>query len=281
MKHLKLFTFLPITIGIAILLLTSCGGNTETKDDSSSSSDEVSQKEVDPKSAKAHFASMGVKGIGPAKTEMQKEVEDIHTQIAKSDNPFVGYWVGKFGKNMINIIIYDVENGDAKGYSVCAGNYRPLKGSADQKGNFILNEPGDDKYDGKFEFTINADSKKLKGTWTPYSGKSAKSYTLNKRDFQYNIKNGDFSYASERVLTDDELMEFSEETLRIIRSEIYARYGYSFKEKDMRYYFEDREWYMPMSTDVREQLTEIEEQNIGLVYEYETYYAENYDEYGR
>ena len=279
MKHLKLFSFL-----FAILLLASCGGNNETTDGASSGGDEISQKEIDPKSAKAHFASMDVKSIGPAKTEIQKEVEDIHARIAKSDNPHVGYWVGKFGKNMINIIISDMEDNTVSGYSVCAGNYRALKGTVtvgQSTTSFVLNEPGDDQYDGKFEFTIDIGNNKLKGTWTPFSGKSAKSYTLNKRDFNYNIKNGDYSYASERVLTEKELMEYGEDELRTIRSEIYARYGYSFKEKDMRYHFEGKDWYMPMSTDVREQLSEIEEENIGLVYEYETYYEEYYDEYGR
>jgi len=273
MKQLKLFTFL-----FAILLLVSCGGNAEQG--SATNEDETTQKEIDPKSAKAKFASMDVKTIGPEKTATQQEVEDIHAQISKSDNPYVGYWVGKFGKNMINIIIYDVENEEAKGYSVCAGNYRPLKGSA-TKNSFALNEPGDDKYDGKFEFKIDLDSKTLKGTWTPFSGKNAKSYTLKKRDFQYNINNGDYSHISERLMEGDDLIEYREDELRTIRSEIYARYGYSFKEKDMRYYFEGKDWYMPMSTDVREQLTEIEEKNIGLIYEYETYYAEYYDEYGR
>lgn len=280
MKQLKLFTFI-----FATLLFVSCGGNAETESNTTTGADETTQKEIDPKSAKAHFASMNVKAIGPEKTEIQQAVEDIHARIAKSDNPYVGYWVGKFGKNMINIIISDVENGTASGYSVCAGNYRALSGTAKKKSanaySFALNEPGDDKYDGKFEFIIDVNTKILKGTWTPFTEKGAKSYTLNKKDFEYNAKNGDYSYASERVLTEEELMEYGEDELRTIRSEIYARYGYSFKEKDMRYHFESKDWYMPMSTDVREQLSEIEEQNIGLVYEYETYYDEYYDEYGR
>lgn len=279
MKRLKLFTFL-----FAILLLASCGGNTET-DNETASNDQTTPKEIDPKSAKAKFASLSAKEIGPEKTEIQQAVEDIHVRIAKSDNLYVGYWVGKFGKNMINIILSDVKNGVASGYSVCAGNYRALKGSAKKKGgnaySFVLNEPGDHKYDGKFEFTIDLNDENLKGTWTPFEGKNVKSYTLNKRDFSYNVKNGDYAYASERVIGEEELIEYSEEELRIIRSEIYARHGYSFTEKDMRYYFEGKDWYMPMSTDVREQFTAIEEENIGLLYEYEAYYEDYYNDFGR
>ena len=272
MKQFKLFTFL-----FAILLLASCGGNAEE-------SEEVTQKEINKNSAKAHFAAMSPKEYGPEKTEIQKEVENIHARIAKSDNPYVGYWVGKFGKNMINIILSDVEEGKASGYSVCAGNYRALKGTAKKKGansySFVLNEPGDDQYDGKFEFIIDLSSN-LQGTWTPFNGKKAKYYKLDKRDFKYNMNNGDYAYASRRLIEGEELMEFGEDELRTIRSEIYARHGYSFKEKDMRYHFEGKDWYMPMSTDIREQLSEIEEHNIDLVYEYETYYDEYYDEFGR
>jgi hypothetical protein len=280
MKQLKLFTFL-----FAVLLLTSCGGNAEAEGDTTTGNDETTQKEIDPKSAKAQFASTGIKEIGPEKTEIQQTVDDIHARIAKSDNPYVGYWVGSFGKNMINIILSDVEDGVASGYSVCAGNYRALKGTAKKKGenaySFILNEPGDDQYDGRFEFVIDLNDKNLDGTWIPFNGKKAKSYTLNNRDFVYDIKNGDYSFASEVVLKDNNLMEYQEDELRMIRSEIYARHGYSFKEKDIRYHFESKDWYMPMSTDVREKLTEIEEGNIGLLYEYETYYEEYYNEYGR
>ena len=66
-----------------------------------------------------------------------------------------------------------------------------------------------------------------------------------------------------------------------MRSEIYARHGYSFKEKDMRYLFESKDWYMPMSNDVREKLSKSEIANIDLIYEYETYVEEYYDDYGR
>ena len=48
-----------------------------------------------------------------------------------------------------------------------------------------------------------------------------------------------------------------------------------------RYYFEQKDWYMPMGLDIRDKLTDIEVQNIELIYEYESYYEEEYDYYGR
>lgn len=66
-----------------------------------------------------------------------------------------------------------------------------------------------------------------------------------------------------------------------MRNEIYARHGYCFKIKDMRYTFERRSWYMPVSTDIRDELTDTEVANIQLIDEYETYYDEYYNEFGR
>ena len=49
----------------------------------------------------------------------------------------------------------------------------------------------------------------------------------------------------------------------------------------MRYYFEDQDWYMPITTDIRTAITDVEVKNIELIYEYETYYEDNYDSFGR
>ena len=76
-------------------------------------------------------------------------------------------------------------------------------------------------------------------------------------------------------------MELDEWTLGYIRNEIYARHGYSFKNKGWRYEFEGLDWYVPVGIDIRDKLTDVEVANIGLIYEYESYYDDYYDEYGR
>jgi hypothetical protein len=45
--------------------------------------------------------------------------------------------------------------------------------------------------------------------------------------------------------------------------------------------FDSIDWYIPMGIDIRDKLTDIEVQNIDLVYTYEEYYNESYDDYGR
>ena len=78
-----------------------------------------------------------------------------------------------------------------------------------------------------------------------------------------------------------EAAETNEDELAKYRNEIYARHGYSFKNKKWRYYFEKMDWYIPMGLDIRDKLSDIEVQNIELIYEYESYYEEEYDYYGR
>ena len=57
--------------------------------------------------------------------------------------------------------------------------------------------------------------------------------------------------------------------LEVIRNSIYARHGYSFKNRKMRYIFDDNvDWYIPLSTDIRDQLTEIEIANNDLLKRY-------------
>ena len=201
-----------------------------------------------------------------------------------------GYWVGMFGENKINIALTEVlSDGTVKGYSVVSGNDRQFEGNYRQEGQtyfFTLREPGNDKYDGKFAFSINLDQPEaetsLKGKWTPYNSQlPAKTYSLSKRRYQYDPKAGQYPEASTRLLTEEEVQNLYKQELRIMRNEIYARHGYSFKMKDMRSHFDAEDWYMPLTTDVRNKLSKIEVRNSALIKEYEEYAQEFYDDDGR
>jgi len=48
------------------------------------------------------------------------------------------------------------------------------------------------------------------------------------------------------------------EDLEIMRNEIFARHGYCFKKKHLRKQFENKDWYIPNSVDIKNDLTEIE-----------------------
>jgi len=197
-----------------------------------------------------------------------------------------GTYIGDFGSNLINITLFDCKDGIAKGYSVCAGNDRDISGLYNHIGDglyeFELDEPGDNKYDGSFKFKLDINTQIIQGDWVPYKDiVKPRSYRLKRKDFQYDINNGNFPYASQRYLTQEELFGFELEELSEMRNEIYARYGYSFKTKHWRHYFEDKDWYIPTRTDIRDQITRIESKNIKLIKDLEEYWDLEYDSYGR
>lgn len=115
---------------------------------------------------------------------------------------FNGFWVGDFvaeeyknedeyhPTNKINIAIKSIVNGVVTGQSIVAGNKRPLNGKmAERNGKFYftLAEPGDDKYDGRFEFEAIKDT--LIGTWTAYDTTlpvTKRKFKLIPKEFSYN-----------------------------------------------------------------------------------------------
>lgn len=224
--------------------------------------------------------------IGPEKPKEQLIIEENIYNINSSENPLYGYWVGPFGKNKINIAIANVEGDSIRGHSVCAGNFRAIKGTIKKTENnlYIINmrEPGDDQYDGEFNFTIDLTKNELSGSWKPYKNTvSAKTYTLTKREFAYDPTLGDHPEASTGYLEVPDVENLLPEEIEMIRNEIYARHGYSFTNLKIRRIFDAKEWYIPMAIDIRDQLTEIEAHNIDLLYNYEDYYEEYYNDFGR
>jgi YARHG domain len=87
--------------------------------------------------------------------------------------------------------------------------------------------------------------------------------------------------ASAKLLTEKDVANFHKGDLTIIRNTIYARHGYSFKYRPLRIFFDKQPWYIPVSTDVKSELTEIEKQNIKLLLRYEKNAKEYYDYFGR
>lgn len=76
---------------------------------------------------------------------------------------------------------------------------------------------------------------------------------------------GDYTFASEKYLIIEDINNYSINELRIIRNEIYARYGYIFKSKDLELYFLSKAWYKPSRKNVDDYLSKIEESNIRLI----------------
>ena len=251
-----------------------------------------------------------------------------------------GYWVGPFEPdtsvsplytedhnvwdyvNKINVSIDEINGDKVSGHSVVAGNVRPFSGTMKKDGDtyrFAVNEPGDDQYDGKFEFHIKTGDTVLSGTWQANKKVTfpARKYRLTKQIFKYNPANTmgsrfvdwtkvkasrqtaddgtkymdtSFYMTSEDLykynpsstpLTKTQVANLKKSDIFILRNSIYARHGYSFKKQPLRVYFDEQDWYIPISNDVKSELTPLEKQNITLLMRYEKNAKEYYDVFGR
>ena len=94
-------------------------------------------------------------------------------------------------------------------------------------------------------------------------------YNLTRNNLESDIYDGLYGIASERLLTENDLAGLSKADLKIMRNEIFARYGYTFKTSDMREYFEKQSWYSAEYSDVSSMLTDIEKTNISFIKSHE------------
>jgi len=132
-----------------------------------------------------------------AKTPIPQQ--EIHKEL-------YGFWVGNFAAaeefeyegdmddavKKLNINIKKITKDTVIAQSVVSGNSRPLFGKLSEDGGkitFVLEEPGTDKFDGKFEITLVGDT--LIGKWNAF--KTAlkwpeKKFKLLKKEFVYNAR---------------------------------------------------------------------------------------------
>jgi len=220
----------------------------------------------------------------PAATREYAGEDEVN---AKQDEAkaILGTYVGPFGKWKITICLDRIIGNSVTGYSIVAGNERAFSGSWSNIGGdiaVIAKEPGDDKADGVFRFTWMSKTKSLLGEWEPNEKSiGLRKFDLPARKFKYNPKSGAYPQSSTRALAEKDVENLKNEELRIMRNEIYARHGYSFKLADMREHFDSLEWYMPMAVDVTTDLTKVEKENAAFIKRYEKYSEEYYDSFGR
>jgi hypothetical protein len=74
-----------------------------------------------------------------------------------------------------------------------------------------------------------------------------------------------YSFASEQLLSAEDVQAYNAEELNLIRNEIYAAHGYTFKSVALKKYFETKAWYLSLYSNVDEMLSDIEKQNIQLI----------------
>jgi YARHG domain len=87
--------------------------------------------------------------------------------------------------------------------------------------------------------------------------------------------------ASTTLLKEKDVKNLKKLELEIIRNTIFARHGYTFKKKTYRQFFDPVAWYVPISGDVSNELTDVEKDNITLLKRFEKYAIDNYDTFGR
>jgi hypothetical protein len=89
----------------------------------------------------------------------------------------------------ISLKINRITKDSVYGQSILDGNQRPFRGVFNETTkSFILDEPGNDKTDGRFEVKLNNDS--LTGSWNAFNAKAVKTPSkvvrLAKKEFVYN-----------------------------------------------------------------------------------------------
>jgi len=227
----------------------------------------------------------------------------------------------------ISLKINRITKDSVYGQSIVEGNQRPFRGVFnDTTKSFVLDEPGNDKTDGRFEVKLNNDS--LTGNWNAFN-KSAvkapiKTLRLIKKVFVYNPnfmldENSDLidwenpkkfvekytdeetgkteTYtasknriaseavfkinASKQKLSEKDLKNLRKLDMEIIKNSVFARHGYSFKKGTYRNFFEQTDWYIPVSNNVDNDLSPMEKENVALLNRFIKYAEDKYDSFGR
>lgn len=88
-------------------------------------------------------------------------------------------------------------------------------------------------------------------------------------DFLRNDMVGKYPEFTYRLLTDNDLKNKTKKELRLMRNEIYARYGYIFSSPDLKAYFSKQNGYKEFSKDVEAWLSEIEKKNVKKIKAFE------------
>lgn len=215
--------------------------------------------------------------------------KDSAAAVAPIDTSLlIGSYVGDFGANKITVIISKAIHDSVGGRSIVGVNNRPFAGTISKEGSVfeaIAKEPGDINSDGVFNFSFDMNKpEEISGNWTPNhptKDLESKAFSLIKKVFKYSTDSGYYPEASKRLLNDSDLNNLAKNELDDMRNEIFARHGFCFRNKIQRDFYETQSWYIPISTDVRAALTDVEKKNITLIKKYAKYAADYGNDYGR
>ena len=87
--------------------------------------------------------------------------------------------------------------------------------------------------------------------------------------------------ASKQKLSEKDLKNLRKLDMEIIKNSVFARHGYSFKKETYRDFFEQTNWYIPVSNNVDNELSPMEKDNVALLNRFIKYAEDKYDSFGR
>ncbi|WP_300673349.1 YARHG domain-containing protein [Soonwooa sp.] len=260
--------------------------------------------------------------------EFHKELYGVYSgDLETIYNPNAVDYEDNYLVKKISVKINRITKDSVYGYSVVNGNQRPFRGIYNENAQkFVLDEPGDDKTDGRFSVDLRKDS--LVGRWKVFNPQAVKFpekiIRLQKKEFVYSpnlmldrdrsdivdwttTKKAKVSYtdedgtkqsydtekqryasdaifnvnASKQKLTEKDLKNMKKLDMEIIKNAVFARHGYSFKKQTYRQFFDNQEWYVPISNNVDNDLSPLEKDNVALLSRMIKYAEDNYDTFGR
>jgi hypothetical protein len=212
----------------------------------------------------------------------------------------------------LTIAIYEINDKMVAGQRIINGSASDFVGTVTKENGIYLveaDEPKSDNKNGRFLFYLNEKERTIKGEWVAYDANSNVKkilFELKKEKFTYNkdinldeyfgfttlgySSDGTAEMATESVIyinASNVLLEANDVSnlykgdLELIRNTIFARHGFAFQSRKMRFLLEGVNWYVPISTDVYAKLTAIEKKNIDLIKRYEEYAERNYQFFAR
>lgn len=78
-----------------------------------------------------------------------------------------------------------------------------------------------------------------------------------------------------RPLNRADIIGMTEKDIRLLRNQFYAAHGRSFKDKELKKYFEKQRWYIPEEGEPESEFTDIEKRNIEFLKSIETELSES------
>lgn len=236
------------------------------------------------------FILMSISGCKTKNSSQVKNSDNVLSEMQKGTyiiyDKLLGSFTGAFGDNTLTLLISRAVNDSVLGSAMFGDFYKPFAGTIKREGSAIIfnaKEIGNDTNKGVFNFTMDgSNTNVIKGSWVPDNNTSGntKSYILERKNFTYHPSAGEFK-GSQKLLHTSDVENLLQNELEIMRNEIFARHGYCFNDKELRTYFEAQDWYIPNKYNVKNELSQIEKNNIALIMRYEKYSREHGDDFGR